>query len=891
MQRAANIPYARQLRVLFSSSMAARGEIGGMMVFIISLIAEMFGDGTWAVAGIPKPKNEKERNIVSEIARRLTTQYAYVDDSKVVFVRIGGMEGWLSFARESRLTIWAMGKVVKRLKSLNRPTLLGGAFDSLNVMTVGDRDYIPGGKPGQEQFDQAIQEYIEGLPENLRPTPEAAAERPLDGWIVISQDLLDRLVAQSKFHQNALRRLLQQKKVARTRVFNIRIITPLGFIKGNAVIGQHMPDGVDVIVAGSTGIKAEILSDGKVYVIAEPQPPKRAIRTNTQTEANNADWLFPLEQKKEWISDFFAKMRSDIAEGRILQAFSDIESVRWRTIKESGNVPEGINAGTGYSVIDLVKHGGDYRKSPFILERMAGAVTDNLIDYDEGNLRFPVPCAINEQVISESAANMAGYFIRVERGTIRRIPKIGVHVISDSDYLSFYDDQGGCDHDDFFDLYYRTVDGVKSVVVIRSPNEIGGYTIFRYVEGDPYPKWKKADGTEVEFPEVDVTKAPKRISEALADGSLVYTGLPSDSMAKEESDQSDRRMYSLDDFLAELDTITDDKVGKYINPTMLYSVVFKRSRSSYPCSQERAIDTFVQPGGPAQEDRAFLTAFGDQLVAEVLESGLGIDRFFWATRNFGSSLPEDVSPNLVKGHFSKSLEILEEAIKDFKEWVSEFAQKHADVQNEVIHHLGGFHASQVKGKRSVYEAYLNANYQTAVDLINRTRKMIRRYNAAGARARAEAEAAGIRFSRNRRGGNIPKSAWPKILKPIMDHYATLTTDRERADFSMALISATYKVKTYEGNVKDNVVFNNTKDDKDNQAGPWPYVLEAMRFYGILASGLDIDDDENVLVRHYTFPWTLTCTNCGKTGQTSNPRVYQRFLLEGICNTCRSANQA
>lgn len=887
MQRIDNIPYSQQLKVLFSSTMEEEGQIGGMMVFIISWIARTFGDGTYAVAGIPLPRNEKERQFVASVAERSTTQYAYKDESKIVLVRIGGLEGWLSFAESSKLFIWAMGKMVKRLKSLNRPTLLGGVFDDLNIMVVGDRDFIPGGKPGQEKFDQGIQDYTEGLPADLRLTPGELAERPLDGWIVISQELLDMLVTQSRFHQNALRRLLQQKKVIRTKVFNIRIVTPGGFIKGNAVVGQNMPEGVHVMVAGSTGIKDEIVSEGKIFVIAEPQPPKKAIRTNTQTEANNAHWLFPLDQKKEWIDDLLAKWRDDIAEGRVLQTFSDIESVRWRVIKESGNVPEGINAGTGYSVIDLVKHGGDYRKSPFILERVAGAATDNLIDLEEGNLRFPVPCAINEQVISESAANMAGYFIRVEQGTIRRIPAIGVHVISDSDYLSFYDDQGGCDHDDFFDLYYRTVSGVKVVIVIRSPNEIGGYTIFNYVEGDPYPTWKKADGTEVEFPAVDITKAPKPISEGLRDGSLVYTGLPSDKAPK-VINTTPPSLYALDDFLAELETINEDKVGKYINPTMLYSLVFGRSRSTYPCSQEKAIDTFVQPGGPAQDDRAFLTAVGDQIVAEVLESGLGIDAFFWNTRNFGSSLPDDVQPTLIEGHFTKSLAILDEAIKDFKTWVNMFAQKHADVQDPVIHHLGGFHASQIKGKRSTYESYLNDNYQDAVDMVNKVRKIIRRYNAAGARAKSEMEATGQPIKKARKG-NIPQSAWPKILKPVMDHYETLTTERERHDFSMALISAAYKITTFEGNVKDNMVFNNTKDkETGEQKGPWPYIMDALKFYGILAHDLDIDDDEDVLVRIYTFPWTLTCKNCGHTGQTSNPRIYQRFLLEGICTTCRES---
>lgn len=871
-------------------------RMGGYIAFILKTLAELLGDGRYMVLSLALPKSTADENYVISLFRKGTTHraytadgksvrfrsdsisYAYRDDNKLMFVLISGTDGWLAAFRQSKIVVWGMGKVVKRLKAFNRPALLGGSFDSLNIKVVADDAYA------DRDLEAGIREIMAAMSDSQRSkvTVESLKERLLDGWIAISPRIMGELIRQSDFHPNWMRRKLQIKRVMSTQVFNIRVTTADGFIKGNAVVARNMPKGVDFMVAQS-GIKAEIQSASPFYVVAEPQPPKKTVRTNVQTMINLPK-LFRQSDLQVWLDDFFATARKNIREGKLLTSFSDVESMRWKAMKDSGEVEEGISAAMKFAGIEYVMRGGDIRKSPFMLKRMAESMVENLID-GRGNVRIPIPCAVYEQVISESAARMAGLQITVDRGTIRRLLTIGVHVVNDLDWIEMYDDMGGHDLDDFFNLFYRQVGDNKEVIVVRSPNEKGGYRRFSYVEGEAFPTWTKVDGTKVSFPKVNEKGWSKRISDALNDGSLEYTGLPSSRRVK--SGEVVTAEYSVEDFLKDVhESLEGGSVGVYINARMLWDLTFPGMRRKHLCSLEDAIDTFVQAG--AQEDRLAITEAAQELIDEVVASGRIIDSYVWEQRH--ASFWEGGPVNLGEGQIFKAHKLLKQYIEEFTGaggWVDQFAQDNAAVPSPVVNVLGGQQSALTPtNRRTKMDWLLNGHYQDAIQLV----KVVRRSTA---RAYDRAKAARDQALENHifpLPEAVPsKEDWVEILKPIMDAIAARPEGVERHTFCMSLVAAFYSRPKRDGSVSDLQLWNNRSADDGTPTGPFPLIVEALRFFGILADDLEIDDEENVLNRVYINTWALTCVNCGAEHTTDNPKVYQRtMLLGGMCKNCRNA---
>jgi hypothetical protein len=110
-------------------------------------------------------------------------------------------------------------------------------------------------------------------------------------------------------------------------------------------------------------------------------------------------------------------------------------------------------------------------------------------------------------------------------------------------------------------------DGKKVVIICRSPNDLGEYSIFEYTEGDWSPVWHNAAGIPTEFPEVSGRDWPKRLSKAIFDGDITYAGLPSKSLPKTKPEQAP---YSPDDVIRDMNiAMAGGQIGGYVNACML----------------------------------------------------------------------------------------------------------------------------------------------------------------------------------------------------------------------------------------------------------------------------------------------------------------------------------
>jgi len=368
------------------------------------------------------------------------------------------------------------------------------------------------------------------------------------------------------------------QNLLRQRVFNARLVFDQGFLKGNCIVSDKLPEGVDVITS-MDNIKSEIVYKNGFQFLAEPQGSHERVITDDQTVINLPN-LFSQADMQYWLNEEYEKMFNDAINCRLLTNWREIYKRQFRNISDAED--EEANSRMSYVGYRWVASGMKITDSPWLFETLA------ISHAKPFQKRIPIPCTVYEQIIPESLAHMAGYEedVYVEQGEIVRINELGVHVVNDADWLEMYESHGGHDQDDYFKLFYRTMeggdlDGQKVVIVCRSPNGYGEYSIFKYVEGQWSPTWHTSDGTEIKFPKVSGRGWPKRLSDAIRDKEVCYEGLPSEHTKKVKR----TGLYTPDDVIVDMKVaMSGGNVGGYVNAVMAHSLILHSHRSHQLCS-------------------------------------------------------------------------------------------------------------------------------------------------------------------------------------------------------------------------------------------------------------------------------------------------------------------
>jgi hypothetical protein len=759
----------------------------------IGILRDALNTGNFSqyrVAAMPIPKDEFELATAEKIIRHPGIEYAIVDKNKLVLTLLEGEtpnKGWMSTLNEMGYSVKGGGKSAKRVKSFHRPTLINAHFDNLNIQIVPDTEYT------KYIFDQDAPEYNDS--ETL--------ERLLDGCFVVSSRLIKAGIMnlpvyephntsdtdEYYFDPNIRRNL--QKFLATSKVYNARIVCHLGLIKGNMIVSDNLPHGVDVIVSRAN-IKKEVTYSGGYRLLAEPQGPKSRVITDDQTVINFPK-LFRKSDMEYWLKEEYEKMFQDATNGKLLQNWKNVYTRMWR---DSDDIEDKeVQARMSYVAYRWVAAGLSITDSPWLFENLAISHAMPL------QKRIPIPCSVYEQIISESMAKMAGFDINVSPGTIKRINSIGVHVVDDIDWLEIYQSHGGHDGDDFFKLFYRTIeggdlDGQKVVIAIRSPNGKGEYSVFKYVEDQWSPTWVTSDGTEVKFPVINGRGWPLRLSEAIASGQVTYAGLPSTRVS---SDAHTSELYDQDQVMADLRAaMNGGNVGRFVNATMLHSMVFNNHRKVQLCSLEDAIDGCTQTVDPA--DRAAIDEEAKTLLREVIESGRAIDRAFWYSRNFENSLKEGEYVELYDGKITQIYDLCSRYFQAYKTRITEWSQQNAR-PDQIVHDLG------------------SRLYFHALPHLRRFRMKI--YNANSTEAVSNT-------------ANVQRDDWESLYGGIVDTIKSFDRIQDQHDFVIALYSVSLNVTTSAGKISDQIVMNRVV---------YPYLERALQHYGI-AKRLVVDRNQD-----------------------------------------------
>lgn len=794
------------------------------------------------MATLPIPTNKIEANIAEAYIRNPNICYSVVDKNKIVFVHIKGNNGWLDVYKKLGYEILSGDKTAKRLKTFHRAALLNAHFDKqeINVKVVDSDEYSSWSYKDSEIIQWAKKEYP-----NVDITNPKVIDRLLDGGFVISRKFIQRAVENlpvyephktldtKEYYYDWRVRKAFIKDMMECSIFNTRIVFELGFLKGNAIVSDNMPEGVDVITS-SANIKNEIKYHNGFQFLAEPVGSYYSVLTDVQTVINLPK-LFPTSELEYWLDEEYKKIYDLAVHDKLLTNWRAVYKRQFRKIHEAED--EEAYARMNYVGYRWRKLGMKITDSPWLFETLA--ISHARPFADSSKPRIPVPCSISEQIIPESLARMAGYDLDVEMGKIRRIEELGVHVVSDLDWLEMYESHGGHDEDDYFKLFYRTMrggeyDGKKVIIICRSPNDLGEYSIFEYTEDDWYPTWTNSEGEVFEFLEVNGRDWPKRLSKAISDRDIIYTGLPSKLIPKTKQEQ---KPYSPDDVVKDMQiSMAGGQIGGYVNACMLYSSTVHRHRPIQLCTLETALDKCINPD--SVEDVVAIDDEAKLIVRQIIDSKIPIDQFVWTTRGSARLLKEGDDLLLDdNGKLTMMSKLCYDKFQDHCIRIRKWSQTNARPSDSRVAALGN---SQLQ------------MFYHALPIVNEFRSSIWSINTSEVTAE---------------NGSIVRNSWEYLYSKQVDIINSFELESDRHDFVLALYSVCLTVPTKAGKITDHYMMNRFV---------YPYLEDALQYYGIgrTVNFLMEEDGEIKIVQTIVDQWKLTDLQ-GKVVSYHDPVEFQQ----------------
>lgn len=882
------------------------------------IITRAYGRKTaWDVWSVPFPSKKKVEERLPLIKAMLgNAVWANVRDSKLHMVFIPGTTTWGEMFQLAGVSILNEAKSSKRQSALLSRRALSHTTANLVIKEVAADAY-------------ATKDF------------GSDTEMLLDGTGLIRRSLFETMVAE--WHDRVrdeypmFRIDAMAARFDRALIVNLRAGTPLGLIKGNFAISdddfmdEHHPGAAIVVPEGSYK-PGMYMPEGTNFVTAEVQEWHPEVRTDQQTMIDLRS-AFNDHFTTDIAVDFFSKEKEKVISGDILGHVSDIVNANVDAIRSGDGEMRDITI--KWNAAEWVARGLDLRSSESMLRGVAEAKARVILQEPEGRpskFKLTVPCSYYMQVVSTSAARMWGYQSKVTTGTARVWWAMKVIVISDDDFVSHYVRFGGHDLDDFFKVFFRTINGVRSLLIVRSPNELGGYGVFNYHEGDKYPVWKKANGDIIEFPEIK-GRLPKPLDQAHADGDTVIYELDND-IADSYTHKQVTREEVWDKFVQAVGR--KKLAGMLVNATMFWALVMEKPVPVGYGTLEDYIDWPTQ-GDLTAEAALSLEFLATLLIATAINSGRPVDEKFYVDRKIGQSVEKLIDagvirkPNLVstgpKAFLSVRFRHVSEEVQKYLDFVKLKANEATPPEGlEELGALrlgtfGGFHGGT--GSRASDAGQILRNFRTATAI---------QWNLADQIEMAlRQRALENNVDREPKKVKLSDATWKQLYSDLVDALSTNALGRPREEhevhnyvLSLALTSYTMR-KGYintEGNRQKGIGYCQYLNCTMKATGA-PYVSKGIKYQVCSTHARQLRMDpkraaklqrawftDQPVTNPEVFPmyiaalermglckplgtdqypydaWNVECSNCHKTHQFRKATQYQKFMVLGLCKDCR-----
>ena len=784
-------------------------SMGGYSYPILDWFLEQMGGGVYQILKCHRPTDALQEEMLSSILNDQNTLYSYPDGAKITVVQFSNWNNTVSTLADLGVDISVEQKLFKRIKTFNRRFRSHYSHnDSVRVCLIADDQHC-------SYSDFLTPEQKEMLLDGafiISPSLVARCMQTFDQGVRVFDD--NQVFETENFNRNVeVGNYYKNSKIFNARIFgDVKVINEgdpdeyapfIGAVKGQAYTdhsGMCEYFGVDII-APYSAFKKEVNISTRSFFLIEPQNAKLGqMFSDAQTIVNLPalyDWKIVKKSLAKFYKDSFERLKTN----QMLEQWSDMSFAMFDPNKPKAFDSQDIATLTTWNVRAWLLCGGKLSDSPWLFNQMGKNFLASMRTNNERKMRFPVDCAVRALVITESLLRGLkgirpeedGAF-EVKPGEARWDNDLSVLVVNDADYIEMYPSHGGCDLDDFFQIYWRTMDGERVIIVVRSPNDWGEYSIFKYREGD----WHKKT-YDIEFPEVssDPSLWPKRLSEALKDGDIEYTGLP----VVENFDGGE--VYDTDYVLAAISATADSasSVGINVNARQLWSSTMQEHRQVQLCSMEDCVDAGVQGGSNEQVEA--VTSEGSDIIQEILDSGKPIDAFLWHSKHAFFYMNEN--PTLTFTNVSYLQKVRLKGAEWFQQQYTDYARSipfNSDYSQ--IHALGSYFVSKAI---SVLKWYRRSLYE----------------------------------QNNSQG--FPD--WDAMIDHILDSINEFEEGHARNSFVIALYSACLRTPLSSGEISDQFVM---------QPKLFPLLMEALQFYGVMGS-LELIENTNSLTRTYITKWS------------------------------------
>lgn len=624
---------------LVASADRAGGSVAGIGLDVMNdIITRAYGRPmVWALYSIDVPHPSLLKD-VKELHDQCV--WSNVRKGKLHMLFIDGESVWGDLFARINLRVLDSPKVAKRVAGLMSARALSIKFETFMIKEIPQDAFT-----GNMQYGDDLEKVLDGAGV-LR---NSIFEEMFNMWE-------DRVTGvYHKFQIDSMARRFEEAVMVNGRCF-----TPNGVLKGNWYIMDD--DMMDAMYGKGYGLvvpegsyKAGVFTGEEFYITAEVQQWHEDVNNNIQVGLNMRS-MSTDKFNTEIVEDFFLGARTKVENGTVLDNVANIMNDQADAVENSTlSTKLLVDLGTRWNAAEWVASELDIRQSPSLLTGTAAALTRRVIKSDPKtglavDYKVPQPCAWYCQLISESAAKMYGFKGIVTDGEARVWWNSHMIVISDNDYIAHYMRFGGCDLDDFFQVFFRTYQGEKTIIALRSPNGWGEYGVFKFHEGDVYPKWEKNDGDVVEFPEIKGT-LPLQLDKALVkyedlkgeikDNMSVLLPLHKDLHVDQQdldaayTNQPITRDDGWKRVVAAIETAVS--AGMMVNAVMFYYMVMRKHIPITFGVLETFIDLTTQED-LHPEDAARLRFLAHFLVNYVVQSGRPLDETFVKNRSIASMI-------------------------------------------------------------------------------------------------------------------------------------------------------------------------------------------------------------------------------------------------------------
>lgn len=557
-----------------------------------------------------EPAVDKDHRFSSEELRWSTSSDQYV-------LRIKANKGWMSSLAEIGLFIKNSKKMSKRLAELSRLACAWLYDDDLSIKV--------------------------GMPIHNFP------EKYVDGISAISRDLAIRCIL-SNTNASPRWRAQQIAKIngGVTAVVEIRMLTPFGLIKGNAlVLPKKQMQGYDVLTF-EPNVKPEIYTSGWQWITINPS--YGAIPVKSDDLSHSIYWRVKslyddatlMDSLKGMLTTFFADVKSGKRSEWLTKLIEHQDEILHEDDEEKFDSDRGLVYHIQNAVARLNKLGVPLTASQTLMFLSVNGLkmqllTKKTVEDENGNFRkleswedksrhwFPVPWAYAAHVVTQEVLRLFGFPVTSKPWGFFH-EKTHCFVVPGEFFEKNYSNHGGWDQDDTGKILIRTVKGRLGALILRNPNAFGEWSFIPVVNPGPvFHTYTEAP------PELDLNELNRLVPQYSQVEHLLEVGELPGNAGLELGE-----IYSLEDEdrVRSASLLFPAGTGGATIPKMLHAALVGGHIESQVCSNEDMIDT-LQTGCGTPEDIALIAQNVDDTMNIIADATGGqIDAFWYYTRMF-----------------------------------------------------------------------------------------------------------------------------------------------------------------------------------------------------------------------------------------------------------------